>query len=86
MKNKAIDNKPSMERISEVEEDKYNTIIDKYNDGINKDEFNIDDKNFDEFMNKNINSSNLKEYFDPNNPLVPKMKFPPYKQFPGRKR
>ncbi len=66
MKNKAIDNKPSMERISEVEEDKYNTIIDKYNDGINKDEFNIDDKNFDEFMNKNINSSNLKEYFDPN--------------------
>jgi hypothetical protein len=33
---------------------------------MNKDEFNIDDKNFDEFMNKNINSSNLKEYFDPN--------------------
>lgn len=59
------DNKPSMERISEVEEDKYNTIIDKHNDGINREEFKIDDKKFDEFMNKNINSSQLKEYFDP---------------------
>lgn len=65
VKNKALDNKPSMDRISEVEEDKYNTIIDKYNDGLNRDEFNIDDKNFDDFMNRNINSSNLKD-FDPN--------------------
>ena len=55
-----------MERISEVEEDKYNTIIDKHNDANYREEFRIDDKNFDEFMNKNINSSNLKEYFDPN--------------------
>ena len=62
------ENKPSiMERISEadIEEEKINTMFDKLNDGENREEFKME-KNFDEFMNKENNLSNLKEYFDPN--------------------
>lgn len=69
MSNKVYEqNKPSMERISEAdnEDEKYNTVFDKNNDGPNRDEYKIDEKHFDEFMNRNINSSNMKEYYDPN--------------------
>jgi hypothetical protein len=35
------------------------------NKDANLDQFKIDEKNFDEIMNKNINSDNLKTYFEP---------------------
>ena len=57
-----------MERISEAdnEDEKHNTITEKqHNDLIYKDDLKIDE-NFKEYMNKNINSSNLNENFDQN--------------------
>jgi len=56
-----------MERISEVdnEDEKHNTIFDKINNEILKDEYKLNEKNFDEVMREDINSKNVKQLFNP---------------------
>jgi hypothetical protein len=56
-----------MERISEVdnEDEKYNTMFDKLNEEVMKEEYQINDKNIDDLLRTNVNSKNMKELFNP---------------------
>jgi hypothetical protein len=55
-----------MDRISEVEneDEKHNTVFDKFNSEIMKDDYRINEENFDEIMRQNINSKNVKDLFN----------------------
>jgi hypothetical protein len=57
-----------MERISEAdnEDDKqHNTIFDKLNSELMKEDYRINEQNFDEIMNQDLNSKNVKNLFNP---------------------
>lgn len=57
-----------MERISEAEyedEKQHNTIFDKLNSELMKEDYRINEQNFDEIMNQELNSKNVKNLFNP---------------------
>ena len=56
-----------MERISEVEgeDEKYNTMFDKINEEVLKEDYQINEKNIDDLLRTNVNSKNMKELFNP---------------------
>ena len=60
-------NQNPMERISEVEgeDDKYTTIFDKINEEAAKNDYRINENNYQELINKNITSENVKYLFNP---------------------
>jgi len=60
-------NQNPMERISEVEgeDDKYTTIFDKINEEVAKKDYRINENNYQELINKNITSENVKYLFNP---------------------
>lgn len=60
-------NQNPMERISEVEgeDDKYTTIFDKINEEAAKNDYRINENNYQELINKNITSENVKYLFHP---------------------
>jgi hypothetical protein len=60
-------NQYSIEEEEEVSNDgdQEENIFDIINKDAGLDQFKIDEKNFDEIMNKNISANNLKDYFEP---------------------
>lgn len=60
-------NQNPMERISEVEyeDDKYTTIFDKINEEAQKNDYRINDDNYNDLVDKNITSENVKYLFNP---------------------
>ncbi len=65
-KKKIIYDSQGMDRISEVEneDEKHNTVFDKFNSEIMKEDYRINEENFDEIMRQNINSKNVKDLFN----------------------
>jgi hypothetical protein len=60
-------NQNPMERISEVEgeDEKYTTIFDKMNEEAQKNEYRINEENYQDLIDKNITSENVKYLFHP---------------------